>query len=232
MKTIGFIGGSTWVSTTVYYRTINQLTQQMLGGTYSASILMYSLKFHEFSKLVQEGRMEEVEALLISIAQNLEKGGADCLMIGANTPHMFATSIQHKIGIPLIHIGDATAKEIQNKGLKKIGLLGTKPTMELDFYKTKLKEYGIENLIPEEDDRSYIHDTIFHEFSREIFTNEAKKRYLDIVTGLEKRGAEGVILGCTEIPMLIQQNDCSIPVFDTMYIHSKAAVEFANGMNN
>jgi aspartate racemase len=228
MKTIGLIGGSTYVSTTEYYKTINQLTQKKLGGSSSASILMYSMKFQEFKELVQSGTFEDVAKYLSQIAVNLEKGGAECLVICANTPHMYAEVIQRSIKIPIIHIANATAQEIKLKGLKKVALLGTKPTMEQDFYKKKLAEYGIATIIPNEEDREYINETIFNEFGREIFTPEAKRKYLEIIQQLKLQGAEGAILGCTEIPILIKQEDCDIPVFDTMYIHSKAAVEFAN----
>lgn len=228
MKTIGLIGGSTWVSTTDYYRNINQLTHQLLGGSHSAAILMYSLKFHEFSAMVLEGRFEDVKEYITNIALNLEKAGADCILICANTPHMFAEAVQAKIKIPLIHIADATAKEIQKANITTVALLGTKPTMELDFYKNKLASYGINTIIPDEEDRNFIGDSIFNEFSKEIFLPETKRRYLDIIQKLKNKGAEGAILGCTEIPILIKQSDCDIPLFDTMYIHSQAAVKFAN----
>lgn len=228
MKTIGLIGGSTWVSTVDYYRTINQLTNQKLGGKHSAAILMYSLKFHEFSDLVLQEKFNEVEKYISDIAINLEKAGADCLLICANTPHMFASAIQERIKIPLLHIAEATAKEILCKGIKKVGLLGTRPTMEQDFYKDKLKKYGIETVIPDEEDRIFVEETIFNEFSKEIFLPETKKRYLEIIQKLKQQGAEGAILGCTEIPILIKQSDCDIPVFDTMFLHSRMAVEYAN----
>jgi aspartate racemase len=228
MKTIGLIGGSTWVSTADYYKIINQLTNQLLGGSHSASILMYSLKFHEFRVLVEEGRTEEVKKLLISIAQNLEKAGAECLLICANTPHMFAEHIQAGIKIPLIHIAEETAKEIRLQQLKKVALLGTKPTMEQSFYKDKLAQYGIQTIIPDDTDREMINDTIFNEFSKEIFSDETRRKYMAVIEKLRSLGAEGVILGCTEIPLLIKQKDSSIPVFDTMSIHCHAAVKFAN----
>jgi aspartate racemase len=228
MKTIGLIGGSTWVSTTDYYRTINQLTNQKLGGAHSAAILMYSLKFHEFSDLVLQEKFDDVKKYISDIAVNLEKGGAECLLICANTPHMFADAIQERIKIPLLHIADATAKAIVAKGIKKVALLGTRPTMEQDFYKNKLKEYGIDTLIPNEADRIFIGDTIFNEFSKEIFLPETKQGYIEIIKKLQMQGAEGAILGCTEIPILIKQSDCDIPVFDTMYLHSQMAVDFAN----
>lgn len=228
MKTIGLIGGSTWVSTTEYYRTINQLTNQKLGGSHSAAILMYSLKFHEFSDLVLNGKFEEVKKYISDIAINLEKAGADCILICANTPHMFAQSIQERIKIPLLHIADATANEIKNKGISHVALLGTRPTMEQDFYKNKLMEYGILTSIPEEEDRIFIGETIFNEFSKEIFLPETKVRYLNIIKKLTQYGAQGAILGCTEIPLLIKQSDCDIPVFDTMHLHAQMAVDFAN----
>jgi aspartate racemase len=227
MKTIGLIGGSTWVSTVDYYRTINQLTNQRLGGIHSAAILMYSLKFHEL-KAVEKGSHEEVAIYLSNIAKNLEKSGADCLVICANTLHMYAEVIQQKIKIPLIHIADATAKEIQQKKLTTVALLGTRTTMEQPFYKEKLLQYGIQTVVPDEEDRIFIGDTILNEFSKEKFLPATKKRYLEIIQQLKSQGAEGAILGCTEIPILIKQSDCDIPVFDTMYLHSRAAVEFAN----
>lgn len=227
MKTIGLIGGSTWVSSAEYYKILNRLANQQKGGYHSASILMQSFNFDDFRILIVGNRFEEAEKMLIKIAQNLERAGADCMLICANTPHMFADNIQKEITIPLIHIAKATGRAIEQKHLKKVALLGTKPTMELDFYSTILQSFNIETIIPDPTAREYINFTIFEQFSKDIFTNEAKTKYVEIIESLKADGAQGVILGCTEIPMLIKEGDVSIPVFDTMLIHCEAAMNFA-----
>lgn len=226
MKTIGLIGGSTWVSSAEYYKILNRLANQKKGGYHSASIIMQSFNFDDFRTLIEGKRYEEAEQMLTRIAQNLQKAGADCILICANTPHMFAKGIQEHIEIPLIHIAKETGQSIHEQRLKKVALLGTKPTMELEFYAAELKLFGIETIIPEEIERNYIHQTIFEEFSKDVFTPEAKNKYIEIIESLKHKGAEGVILGCTEIPILIQAKDVSIPVFDTMQIHCKAAIDF------
>lgn len=228
MKTIGLIGGSTWVSTAEYYRTLNKLTQEKLGYGYSASILLYSIKFHEFKGYLENGEGEKALGIWVEGAKTLEQAGAHCLLLGANTPHMYVPELVKHTSLPIVHIGEETAKTIKANGLKTVGLLGTKPTMEMDFYKDKLSNQGIQTLIPNESDRDFIHQSIFNEFSRDIFSPETRERYVQIIRKLKDQGAEGAILGCTEIPMLVKQSDSPIPVFDTMQIHCEAAVNFAN----
>ena len=224
MKTIGMIGGTTWESTKEYYRIINQLTQQRLGGVHSAKILLYSV---DFNFILSSDWPEKIE-LLSEKAQLLEKAGADCLLICANTLHKLYDDIQSSVNIPIIHIAEAVGNTIQNKGLNKVGLLGTRPTMEEDFYKKRLKEnFRIETVIPDEESRIFIQQVIYKELAKGIFSEESKQKYIDICENLISKGAEGVILGCTEIPLLISQEDFDIPVFDTAFIHAAAAVDFA-----
>ncbi len=227
MKTIGMIGGTTWVSTIEYYRIINREINKRLGKLNSANILLYSRNMEEFKPPPDPSEWGKVADVLTGIAQRLENGGADCLLLCANTPHMAADMIQKNIRIPLIHIVEVTAKEIQKQGIYKVGLLGTKITMELPFYRDKLAKFGIETLIPDDIDRDFVHATIFSELGKEIFKAETKRKYLDIIRKLIAQGAEGIILGCTEIPLLLKQSDCTVPIFDTMTIHAMAAVDFA-----
>ncbi len=229
MKTIGMIGGTTWVSTVEYYRVINREINKRLGGASSAKILMYSLNQEEFKPPLDPNEWGKVAGFLTGIAKRLENAGADCLLLCANTPHMAADMVQQNIHIPLIHIAEVTAQEIQKQKINKVGLLGTKITMEQPFYKDRLAKFGITTLIPDENDRDFIHTTIFAELGKEIFKPETKKRYLDIIDRLTGQGAGGIIFGCTEIPLLLKQSDCSVPVFDTTTIHAMAAVEFALG---
>lgn len=229
MKTIGLIGGTSWVSTIEYYRIINQLTNDRLGGLNSAKILLYSMNFEEFKPPADPNGWGPVADTLTGIARRLENAGADCLLLCANTPHMAADSVQKNIRIPLLHIAEVTAKEVVSQNLATIGLLGTKYTMELPFFKDKLSKYNIQTLIPNDIDREFIHASIYTEMGKGIFTNETKRRYLQIIEDLKTRGAEGIIFGCTEIPMLLNQSDCDIPVFDTTALHSRSAVDFALG---
>ena len=227
MKTIGLIGGTTWLSTVEYYRNINRLTNERLGGLNSAKILLYSLNFEEFKPPADPEGWGAVAEMLTGIARRLENAGAECLLLCANTPHMAADEVEKRIGIPLINIAVETARVIRRKGIRKVGLLGTKFTMELPFFKQKLASDGIETLIPNDAERDFVHNSIYAELGKGIFTTETKKRYLQIIHSLEANGAGGVILGCTEIPLLIQQSDCTLPVFDTTVIHSTAAVDFS-----
>ncbi len=227
MKTLGLIGGTGWVSTVEYYRIINQQVNNRLGGLNSAKILLYSVNQQEFKPPSNPAEIGKFAEFLISIARRLEKAGAECLVICANTPHMAADPIQKQIGIPLIHIAEVTAKAVVNQNIRNVGLLGTKFTMEQPFYKEKLAKHGIAALVPEESERDYIHRTIMTELEKAVLNEETRKKYLEIIDSLVRRGAKGVILGCTEIPLLIKQSDCSIPVFDTTEIHAMAAVEFA-----
>ncbi|MCF7793780.1 MAG: aspartate/glutamate racemase family protein [Candidatus Cloacimonetes bacterium] len=224
MKTIGLIGGTTWESTKEYYRFINQLTQERLGGVHSAKLILYSVDFD----FILSSSWEEKITLLSRKAKLLQNAGADCVLICANTLHKLYNEVQQSVQIPVIHIAKATGKTISEKGIKRVGLLGTRPTMEEDFYQSILKsEYGIETLIPELDDRKFIQSVIYKELSKGLFLAESKTRYLKICEKLISKGAEGIILGCTEIPLLISQKDLKVPAFDTAYIHASAAVEFA-----
>ncbi len=227
MKTLGLIGGTGWVSTVEYYRIINQQINERLGGLSSAKMLLYSVNQQEFRPATDQAGLHEFADYLTGVAKRLETAGADCLLLCANTPHMAADLVQKEIGIPLIHIAEVTAKAILKKNMKTVGLLGTKFTMEQPFYKERLAKFGIATLVPEESEREYIHRTIMTELEKAILKDETRKRYLEIIDSLVKRGAEGVILGCTEIPLLIKQSDCAIPVFDTTELHAMAAVEFA-----
>jgi aspartate racemase len=227
MKTLGLIGGTTWVSTVDYYKYINQLTVERLGGLNSAKILLYSVRFSEIKSLADAGDWKSLGELMSGIAQNLEKAGADAIVLCANTMHIVADRILEDISIPLVHITDATARAISAQSLKKVALLGTRFTMENDFYQKRLADYGIETMIPNEEERDFIHWSIFEELGKDIFTAETKQKYLEIIEKLHRRGAEGVIFGCTEIPMLLKPQDCRVPSFDTTLLHAKAAVDFA-----
>ena len=227
MKTLGLIGGTTWISTVDYYKYVNQLTVERSGGANSSKLLLYSVDFGEFKNFIESDDWEQIAEVLSGVAKRLEAAGADCIVLCSNTSHLVADTIQQHIGIPILHIVDATAKEILRREIKQVGLLGTKFTMEKDFFKEKLLPYGIETLIPEAADRDFIHTSIFSELGKNIFSRETKQRYLEIIERLRLRGAEGVILGCTEIPMLIKPEDCNVATFDTTLIHAKYAVDFA-----
>ena len=227
MKTIGIIGGITWHSTVDYYRQLNEMVNAKLGGVHSAKIVLYSAEFSEIKTLTEAGDWKALADIVTRAAVSLQGAGAECILIGANTMHHIADEVQAAITIPLIHIGTVTAEAIQHKKIKKVALLGTKYTMQMAFYKDKLAAYHIETIIPAEKDILYINNAIYNEFGAGIFLPETKKEILRIIDGLIKEGAEGIILGCTEIPILIKPEDCSVPVFDTALIHTAAAVKFA-----
>jgi len=227
MKTIGLIGGTTWVSSQDYYKLFNQKVNKMLGRNHSARCIIYSIDFQDVLTFKAEGRDDALRKLMLDGANKLEYAGAECLLLGANTMHMMADFIQERINIPLIHIGEETAKVIAAQELKKVALLGTKITMEKDFYRNKLAEYNIESIIPNDDDRDFINKSIFEEFSIEIFSNETRASYTEIISKMTAEGAEGIILGCTEIPLLLNQKDFETPLFNTTEIHAEAAVNFA-----
>lgn len=231
MKTIGVIGGLSWFSTAVYYRTINQLVNERLGETHSAKMLLYSLDFRDFDVMQKQNNWDGIAEMLCEAALKLEKAGADCIIIASNTPHLVADRVRMILSVPLIHIAEETAKEVLLQNVNKIILLGTKFTMENDFFKDRLKEVGIETIIPANTDRDIIHKSIFNELTKGIFKEETRKMYLNIINDLRTDGAEGVIFGCTEISLLIKPEDCSVKVFDTTLIHSKAVVEYAIGKN-
>lgn len=227
MRTLGLIGGTTWVSTVDYYKYINQMIAERLGALNSAHILLYSLNFQELKMLFEAEDWQLVTKILLGIAKNLEAAGAQSVVLCSNTIHVAAEEIARRINIPLINITDVTAREINSLGLKKVALLGTRFTMDKDFYPKKLREFDIETIIPDDTEREFINSSIFNEMGRNIFTAETKGKYLEIIESLRARGAEGVIFGCTEIPMLLKPEDCPIPSFDTTLIHARAAVEFA-----
>lgn len=228
MKTIGLIGGMSWESSVEYYRIINEKIKEKLGGLHSAKSLMYSVDFEEIEKLQHQGKWQELTEIMINAAKRLENGGADFIVICTNTMHKMAEDIQNNVKIPLLHIADATAEKIKDREIKKVGLLGTKFTMEEDFYKGRLiNKYGIQVLIPNENDRQIVHDVIYKELCLGVVNPESKEKFIKIIRSLVSNGAEAVILGCTEIPLLIQQNDVEIPIFDTTKIHAEAAVEWS-----
>jgi aspartate racemase len=227
MKTIGLIGGITWLSSLDYYRLLNEKINERLGGVEAGKIILFSMNFAEIKLLTEEGRWDEMAKRLTDAAQKLEQAGADCILIGANTMHRIADEIQQGINIPLIHIAEVTAGQIKKQGLRKVALLGTKYTMQLEFYKDKLAAHEITTIIPDEDEIEMINTAIYTEMGKGVFLPATKQKFLTIINRLIDRGAEGIILGCTEIPILIKQEDCKAPVFDTTQIHATAAVEFA-----
>lgn len=225
MKTIGLIGGMSWESSLEYYRIINQKVREELGGLHSAQSLMYSVDFEPIMKLQHDDNWEELTQIMIEAAKRLEKGGAELIVICTNTMHKMAEDVERNINLPLIHIADSAAKAIKSKGIKKVGLLGTKFTMEQDFYKKRLAEkYDIEVVIPNDEDREVVHKIIYNELCLGDIKKTSKNEYIRIIDDLVQNGAEGVILGCTEIPLLVKQHDVSIPIFDTTTIHAESAV--------
>ena len=228
MKTIGLLGGMSWESTVGYYRAINEGVKNTLGGLHSAKIAMYSVDFDPIEKLQHEGDWEETARILSKAAQSVESAGADFLLICTNTMHKVAPEIEKAIKIPLLHIADATAEVLVNEGIKTVGLLGTAFTMEQDFYKGRLKEnYGLNVLVPENEDRQVVHNIIYQELCLGKTESNSKTEYLRIIDSLANQGAEAVILGCTEIGMLINQDDTKVRLLDTTAIHAEKAVEYA-----
>ena len=228
MKTIGMIGGMSWESSLEYYRIINQTIKDRLGGLHSAKSLMFSFDFAEIETLQMVGDWPKATAMMVQAAQQLEKGGADFVIICTNTMHKMAEAVQAGINIPLLHIADATAAAIQAQGLHKIGLLGTNFTMEEDFYKGRLVEgFGLEVIVPQKPERQIIHDIIYDELCLGITKVDSRAQYRQIMADLAADGAEGIILGCTEIGLLVGQADSSVPLFDTTVIHAETAVAYA-----
>lgn len=228
MKTIGLIGGMSWESSLEYYRIINEAVKENLGEPHSCKSIMYSVDFAEFEKLQHENRWELLTIKMIDIAKKLEKSGADLILICTNTMHKMASEVQNNIEIPLLHIADAAAEEIKAHNMSKVGLLGTKFTMEEDFYKKRLKKrHKIDVIIPDPKNREVVHNVIYKELISGIIKDSSREKFKKIIKDLEEKGAEGVILGCTEIPLLIKDKDCEIPVFDTTQLHAEKAVEIA-----
>lgn len=232
MKPVGFIGGLTYVSSLEYYRYLNEIANEKLGNHETVEIIMYSVNFGEIKKMTEAGDWPNISKIICKTAQTIEAAGAGCILLGANTMHKIADEVQGAVKIPLIHIADAVAKQIVARGFKKVGLIGTKYTMQLGFYTDHLARFGIETILPGQEEIDYINYTIYNEFSKNIFTTEAKRNYLDIISGLMEKGAEGVIGGCTEIPILIKEGDCEVPIFDTAKIHAAAGVQYVVGLES
>lgn len=228
MKKIGLIGGMSWESSTLYYQIINRTVQEKLGGVHSAKCVLYSVDFNEIALLQKEGNWEKLTELMIEAAQTLEKAGVDFIVLCTNTMHKLSDAIEKSIAIPLVHIVDATAEKIKEQDFKKIGLLGTSFTMEQAFFKDRLLEkHQIETIIPNEKQRSDIHRIIYDELVKGIIKEESRAIYLEIIADLTKNGAEGIILGCTEIELLVTNNFTSAKLFNTAEIHAKKAVELS-----
>ncbi len=228
MKTIGLIGGMSWESSLEYYRIINETVKEKLGKLHSAKSLMFSVDFDEIQHLQHIGDWNTLTKIMVDAADRLEKGGADFIVICTNTMHRMVNDIEKNVKIPVIHIADATAKKIKEGKIKKVGLLGTKFTMEQDFYKGRLAtNHGIDVIIPNDDERNTVHSIIYNELCQGQIKQLSKEQYIKIIEKLKSNGAEGVILGCTEIPLLIKQEDVSIPIFDTTKIHAEMAVDYA-----
>ena len=228
MKKIGLIGGITWQSTQLYYQLLNTRVAQLLGGQSSCKCLIESVNFAEISTKQAAGDWDALHKEMTDIAVRLENAGAEIILICANTMHLSVPTMKKSITVPILHIAEVAGNAVKEKSCEKVLLLGTKYTMELDFYKDILQQqFGIEVLVPNEVDREIVHNTIYTELSKGIITKESKQQYIDIIKKAEKEGAQGVILGCTEIPLLIQQEDCDIVVIDTTKEHAYAAVEFA-----
>lgn len=229
MKTIGLIGGMSWESTVPYYQIINEAVKEKLGGLHSAKIILYSVEFDEIEKCQSSGNWEKSGEILGHAAQGLEAAGADFILICTNTMHKVAPQIASMIRMPIVHIADATADELQKNHIQRVGLLGTKYTMTQDFYKQKLIDRGIEVVIPDEGDIETVNEIIFQELCVGKILDESRIRFQEVIKRLQEKGAEGVILGCTEIGLLIHQADSVLPVFDTTLIHARKAAEIALG---
>jgi aspartate racemase len=227
MKTIGMIGGTGWPSTLEYYRIINHETNRRLGGVNSAKIILSSFNYADIDKLNKLNDHEGVYEYVLDAAQRLKKASADFIIICANAMHQYAERIEEATGLRIVHIADATAAKIRKKDLSKIGLLGTKLTMEMDFYTKRLQSAGIESITPPKPERDFIHDSIMSELVIGQFKKETKDKFLNIIYELEQKGAGGIVLGCTEIPLLIKQTDVHLPVFNTLEIHAITTVDFA-----
>ena len=228
MKTIGLIGGMSWESSLEYYRIINHNVKNILGGLHSAKSIMYSVDFAEIEKFQHKGEWNKLAVILTDAALSLERAGADFVLICTNTMHKVYEKVKAKIDIPLVHIADPTARAVQDAAITKIGLLGTRFTMEDNFYKGRLeKEHKLDVMVPNKDQREVVHRVIYEELCHGLINPDSKSRFIDIINFLTDKGAGGIILGCTEIGLLIKQSDCDAPIFDTTQIHAQAAVEYA-----
>lgn len=227
MKTLGLVGGTGWVSTIEYYRCINEEVNRRAGGYEAARCVLFSLNFGDVMR-AKEGDPEQakVREMVVDAATRLARVGVDGLMLCANTLHWFAESVEHAVPLPLVHIADATGRQIQAAGFTRVGLLGTRPTMERDFYRSRFSSMGIETIVPDEAGRELVNRAIYEELVRDRFLPQTRSAFLEIIGCLRARGAEGVVLGCTEIPLLVKQQDCELPLFDTLAIHARAAADF------
>lgn len=224
MKTLGLIGGMSWESTIPYYRQINQQVKEQLGGLHSAQLVLYSVDFFQIEQLQQQGNWQRAGEILAEAAAALSRAGAEAIVLCTNTMHKVADQIEQASGLPLLHIADATAKRIQAQGIRRVALLGTRFTMEQDFYRGRLQDkFGIDVVIPTEEDRETVHRIIYEELCLGVIRDESREAYRQVIRNLEQQGIEGVILGCTEIALLVGAGDASVPVFDTTEIHANAA---------
>ncbi len=230
MKRLGLIGGMSWESTAEYYRIINQAINRKLGGSHSCDCYLYSFDFGIIEKLQHEDKWEELAVLLTEAALTLEQAGAEIIVLCTNTMHLLSDSMVSKLSVPFLHIVDVVGEEIKRRKMHKVGLLGTKFTMEKEFYKERLHHsFGVEVIIPAPEDRNFIHEVIYHELVQGQISKKSHEHFVAIVDRLAASGAEGAILGCTEIPLIIKQEDCTLPLFDTTFIHATAAVNRALG---
>ena len=228
MKTIGLIGGMSWESTVPYYRLINEAVRERLGGLHSAKVVLYSVDFHDIEQLMQRGEWEAVAVALAKAAALLESAGADFLVLCTNTMHKVAGAIEAAVGIPFLHIIDPTADAIRQAGLKTVGLLGTRFTMEQPFYRDRLQErHGLKVLIPDSEERAMVHRVIFDELCQGRAVDASRRDYARVIARLVEQGAEAILLGCTEISLLIGRQDCAVPLFDTTSLHARRAAEWA-----
>ena len=227
MKTIGLIGGLSWESTVTYYQVINEAVKRRLGGLHSARILLYSVDFEEIEKCQSAGEWEKSGEILAGAARALERGGAECVVICTNTMHKVAPQVQAAVGVPLLHIVDATAARLERSGVRRVALLGTRYTMQQDFYKRPLCERGFEVLVPDEEDMERINGIIFDELCLGQVREPSRAVFLQVLEKLRRRGAQGAILGCTEIGLLVRPQDIGLPLFDTALIHAQRAAEWS-----
>lgn len=230
MKTIGLIGGMSWESTQTYYRLLNQKVREKLGGHHSAKLVLYSVDFSEIETLQHQGNWDQTAEILMSAAQSVQSAGADFLLICTNTMHKVAPQIEQAVSLPLLHIADATAKVLLRDGLNCVGLLGTKFTMEQPFYRERLQQHGIKVIVPDDAQRDIVHSVIYEELCQGVINPDSKAAYLAVVDSLADNEAQAVILGCTEIGLLIQGQDTEVKLYDTTELHAEQAVEFAFGL--
>ena len=227
MKTIGLIGGMSWESTITYYQLLNEAAKEQLGGLHSAKIFLYSVDFFEIEALMSRGEWDQAAELLGGVAKRLEQAGADCVLICTNTLHKVAPQVQSQITVPLLHIAEAAAEALLARGVTRVGLLGTKYTMTQEFYRDKLVARGVEVIIPVGDEIEMVNRVIFDELCLGIVKEDSRAAYLSVIDNLKSRGAEAILLGCTELGLIVSQEDVSLPLFDTTVIHAKAAADFA-----